>query len=413
MLHALVLNEGGRNGLINGILKYHRVTSMTGVLSFCIVASHVYETYDAERAKGASMRITFVLPGYCDRPIGGYKVVYEYANRLAHGGHQVTIVYLEDPRWYSSQRFPSAFFSWTERHSAQRAYAQVKPAISWYPLHEDVTLVRAVGLDPRRIPSADAIFATGWQTASSVNRCASDKGEKFYLVQHYEGLFLGDTALVDQTLRYPMTKIAVSSWLRRLLRERLGVDSELVVNPIDVGAFYPTRTESNTRPRICMFSHKLEWKGTSDGIEAFCLAQRECPDIYPVMFGPYIPHGIADCEYHVRPTDDELRQIYNSCDIFLCASWAEGFGLTSAEALACGCCLVSTDTGGNSDYAIHGQTALISPPRDPARLAENLVRVLKDRALLQRLADSGLKRVRGYLWADALREMERIIARHL
>ncbi|MGZ4891974.1 MAG: glycosyltransferase family 4 protein, partial [Halobacteriota archaeon] len=300
-----------------------------------------------------------------------------------------------------------------ERHGARRTYARVKPAISWYPLHEDVTLVRAVGLDPRRIPRADAIFATGWQTASSVNKCASDKGKKFYLIQHYEGLFFGDTALVDPTLRYPMTKIAVSSWLKRLLHERLGVDSELVINPIDADVFYPTRTSYNTTPRICMLNHELEWKGTSDGIEAFYLAQQECPDIYPVMFGPDIPRAVIDCEYHVRPTDEELRQIYNSCDIFLCASWAEGFGLTSAEALACRCCLVSTDTGGNRDYAIDGETALLSPPRDPSRLAENLVRVLKDRALLQNLANTGFERVRDFTWEEAVRKMEGIIARHL
>ncbi|MGZ4869659.1 MAG: glycosyltransferase family 4 protein [Halobacteriota archaeon] len=373
----------------------------------------MYGTHDAQRDKGAKVKITFVLPGYCDRPIGGYKVVYEYANRLVRNGHKATIVYLEDPRWYSSQRFPPALFSWAERHSARRTYARVKPAIRWYPLHEDVTLVRAVGLDPRRIPRADAIFATGWQTASSVNKCARDKGKKFYLIQHYEGLFLGDTALVDQTLRYPMTKIAVSSWLKRLLHERLGVDSELVINPIDTDVFYPTRTACNTNPRICMLNHELEWKGTRDGIEAFYLAQQECPDIYPVMFGPDTPRAAIDCEYHVRPTDEELRQIYNSCDIFLCASWAEGFGLTSAEALACRCCLVSTDTGGNSDYAIDGETALLSPPKDPSRLAENLVRVLKDRALLRNLADTGFERARGFTWEGAVRKMESIIARHL
>lgn len=54
-----------------------------------------------------------------------------------------------------------------------------------------------------------------------------------------------------------------------------------------------------------------------------------------------------DCEHYFEPTDEKLRQIYNSCDIdiLLCLTWAEGSGLTSAEALACMRSLVSSNNG--------------------------------------------------------------------
>jgi hypothetical protein len=39
------------------------------------------------------MRITFILPGFIDAPMGGVKVVVEYANRLAGRGHRVTLIY--------------------------------------------------------------------------------------------------------------------------------------------------------------------------------------------------------------------------------------------------------------------------------------------------------------------------------
>lgn len=38
-------------------------------------------------------KITFLLPGIANRPIGGYKVVYEYANRLVNDGFAVNIIY--------------------------------------------------------------------------------------------------------------------------------------------------------------------------------------------------------------------------------------------------------------------------------------------------------------------------------
>ena len=37
------------------------------------------------------MKVVFLLPGSGHRPVGGFKVVYEYANHLAARGHQVEI----------------------------------------------------------------------------------------------------------------------------------------------------------------------------------------------------------------------------------------------------------------------------------------------------------------------------------
>lgn len=39
------------------------------------------------------LRINFLLPAYYSDPIGGYRVVYEYANFLAARGHDITVVY--------------------------------------------------------------------------------------------------------------------------------------------------------------------------------------------------------------------------------------------------------------------------------------------------------------------------------
>ncbi len=357
------------------------------------------------------MKITFVLPGYTEFPIGGYKVIYEYANRLVRRGHEVTIAYRQ--RRFAVRRPFRPLRSWLGRQKALLADYSRRPHVGWFALDDKVKLIKVPDLDAHHVPNADAIFATAWQTASCVNNYSSDKGEKFYLIQHYEGLFHGVKTQVDQTFRYPMTRIVVSSWLQQILHQHFDADSELIINPIDFDLFYPTRKTYNRRIRICMFYHVWEWKGMRDGIEAFRLAQKKCPDIQLVLFGSHTRHvDDIDCEYHFRPTNAELRQIYNSCDIFLCPSWAEGFGLTSAEALACRCCLVSTDTGGNRDFAIDEETALLSPPKDPPLLAENLVRVIQNRELLSKLALAGFERVHRFTWEDALGRLETILARH-
>lgn len=37
--------------------------------------------------------ITFILPGKEDKPVGGYKIVYEYANRFANADYKVNLIY--------------------------------------------------------------------------------------------------------------------------------------------------------------------------------------------------------------------------------------------------------------------------------------------------------------------------------
>ena len=50
------------------------------------------------------MRITFVLPVFPRGPIGGFRVVYEYANRLTALGCEVTVVH---ERWKGDVRKPT------------------------------------------------------------------------------------------------------------------------------------------------------------------------------------------------------------------------------------------------------------------------------------------------------------------
>ena len=93
--------------------------------------------------------------------------------------------------------------------------------------------------------------------------------------------------------------------------------------------------------------------------------------------------------------------------VHVVASWEEGFGLTGAEAIACGAALASTDTKGSRDYAIDGFTALVSAPRDPAALADNVLRLLEDVQLRSRLVAAGQRHLRAAMppWSETARRM--------
>lgn len=60
---------------------------------------------------------------------------------------------------------------------------------------------------------------------------------------------------------------------------------------------------------------------------------------------------------------------YAAADIFALHSHHEGLGIVLAEAAAVGKPLVTTDAGGTTDIALHGQTGFTVPPSDPQAFA--------------------------------------------
>ncbi len=346
------------------------------------------------------MKITFLTPHI--RISGGVKIILGYSDRLAKRGHQVTVICPQPG--IAKRKIGGVPIVYPER--AIMNLLRYKP--DWIDVTANIRYVSSY--DERYIPRADVVVATAWQTAPYVKDYSLKKGEKFYLIQHYESLFHGEKERVDETYLYPMRKIVVSSWLREILKEKFNTNSEVIVNPVDLDVFYSTRNDCNKNKKICMLYHTNKWKGISNGIKAFEIAKKKSPTIELVMFGAHKETINYECEYHHKPTGDELRKIYNSCDVFLCPSWREGFGLPSAEAMACKCALVTTDNGGCRDYAIHEKTALVSPPTNPEALAKNLIMLLEDEKLLATIAQNGHEHIKTFTWDKAVDKMEEIFS---
>jgi glycosyltransferase involved in cell wall biosynthesis len=64
-----------------------------------------------------------------------------------------------------------------------------------------------------------------------------------------------------------------------------------------------------------------------------------------------------------------------------------------AEAMAMGLPIVALNNGGTPEVVADGETGLLSPPGDVETLASNILKLLEDRDLRQRLGASGVHRV--------------------
>jgi glycosyltransferase involved in cell wall biosynthesis len=95
--------------------------------------------------------------------------------------------------------------------------------------------------------------------------------------------------------------------------------------------------------------------------------------------------GVADQVVFTGFASD-TRAIQSVLDVQVFPSLFEGTPLTVFEAMAMGRTIVSTWVDGLGETLSDGETALLTPPRDSAALADALTRVLADRDLAGRLA---------------------------
>jgi len=89
----------------------------------------------------------------------------------------------------------------------------------------------------------------------------------------------------------------------------------------------------------------------------------------------------------------DAREILSLFDIFVLPSRWEGLPLALIEAAALGKAIIATDIDGVREVVRDGETGLLVPPADPARLAEAVVRLLEDRTLAANLGARAKKEI--------------------
>jgi alpha-1,3-rhamnosyl/mannosyltransferase len=106
---------------------------------------------------------------------------------------------------------------------------------------------------------------------------------------------------------------------------------------------------------------------------------------------------------HMLPAlqQDDLIQLYAAAALLLHPSLCEGFGHSLAEAMACGCPVVTSNRSAMAE--VTGDAALLADPADPVAIAAAMGRILDDPALANAMRRRGLDRSAGLRWDDFAR----------
>jgi glycosyltransferase involved in cell wall biosynthesis len=95
-----------------------------------------------------------------------------------------------------------------------------------------------------------------------------------------------------------------------------------------------------------------------------------------------------------RPHSEVIENMMRAAIAVVPSRWPEPFGLVALEALACGAALISTGQGGLRE--VSGEAAIYVPPDDANTLATAIIRLARDDAARNALAEAGRARARNF-----------------
>jgi len=287
--------------------------------------------------------------------------------------------------------------------------AQVNLAVRKGPIRplEGVTVLPAPRLSADELPDAEVVIGGLAQPdPERVLELPPAKGEQVFFFQGYGTP--GNPRVTAMLERRPRL-LAVSGFLLERARGH-GCEAELFRPGLERSVFHAGPPGEDREAVVAMMTHATDWKATPDGLAALARVRAAVPEVELTLFGALEP-GIPST-FLGRLSPPEVGEVLRRAAVLVLPSWEEGLGLPGIEALACGAALATTDTKGGRDYALDGETALVSPPRDPKLLADNVIRLLREPRLRSRLTRRGREQVLATYppWPEATADFARALA---
>ncbi|MDP9143563.1 MAG: glycosyltransferase, partial [Actinomycetota bacterium] len=205
---------------------------------------------------------------------------------------------------------------------------------------------------------------------------------------------------------------------RGIARERI-----TVIHPgVDPDWFRPDPAVRRSPTPSALYLGRLKrYKGVEVALRALALARRQRQDLTLDIAGtgddrPRLEAlarelGLTEAvRFHGFVTEERKRELLRTTWANLFPSPKEGWGITNVEAAACGTPSVASDSPGLRDSVRHGETGYLVPHGDASALAERLLALAADPALVERIGQAGRRFAEGLTWDRAAERTEAHLA---
>lgn len=255
---------------------------------------------------------------------------------------------------------------------------------------------------------ADAVFATGWETAYPV---FNDPGtaRKMYFVQDFEPLFYpvgSEYVLAENTYRFGFYGITAGGWLADKLKKNYGMQCSYY----DFGAERELYKYSNKSQRKEVFFYArpvTPRRGFELGIMALDIFHKNHPEYVINLAGWDVSTYKIPFPYNNLKSLslDQLSDVYNRCSAALVVSLTN-MSLLPLELLSCGTIPIVNE--GENNRMVSSNPYIEYAPASPDGLAAALSKVVTKKDLPD-YAQKASQSVQGVDWQKAGGEFEKAL----
>lgn len=187
----------------------------------------------------------------------------------------------------------------------------------------------------------------------------------------------------------------MSHWAAESVRRDYGVpDRKIVVAPplLATAAAYPRR--ANDRVKFLFVGNDFSRKGGPEVVEVFLRDFQDTCELHVVSKAritlPDHPH--IHLHTDLTKTDDRLRQLYATSDVFVFPTHVDLIPNVLREAMAMGLPAVTTPLAAIPEIVDDGRTGILVPPGDRNSLAAALRRLVASPAMREELGRAALEK---------------------
>jgi glycosyltransferase involved in cell wall biosynthesis len=139
-------------------------------------------------------------------------------------------------------------------------------------------------------------------------------------------------------------------------------------------------------PVVIVVANLIAYKGHEHFLRAWVEVCRVLPDAVALLVGDGVVRAEREADARALGLTASVRflgfrrdvpALLAASDLLVHPSLQEGFCNALLEAMAASRPVVATDVGGNGEAVVNGETGLLVPPADPARLAAAILAVLQ------------------------------------
>jgi len=264
---------------------------------------------------------------------------------------------------------------------------------------------------------ADVLIVTFWPTAYLSFLLKAKR--KIYLVSGWEAnfhRFFLPSFLAKFSLKLPFDEFfTISIFLKKKLKQ-LNKKKEIFLVPYfietDIFCFFKNKFEKKRKKiRVLSVVSNYNYAKNMPGlvkVVKFLKERKPCFSFTLISFEKDVYDQCFD-QFISNPSLRNLAKQYQKADLFLNTSLIEGFFLPGLEAMACGCPVVMTNSGGVEEYAKDNYNCLLGKSADEIIKKRLVEKIIDNQELQKRLVANGLKTARQFSKQEAIKKFKKLL----